>query len=238
VDLEVQEYNFMKNIKHIFFDLDHTLWDFEANSKKAYEKTFLDYDIQIDLQQFLEKYIPINHHYWKLYREEKITKSNLRYGRLKDAFDQINYSISDTLIDAIADEYISNLPKFNQLFDGTIRLLEYLKPKYQMHIITNGFKEIQQEKIEKSGLAPYFEALITSESVGVKKPNPKVFHHALDYTKAKTYQSVMIGDNLEADVYGAKNVGMQAIFFNPENKDVPNDKIMSINKLKDLEKIL
>ena len=127
--MEVQEFNSMKNIKHIFFDLDHTLWDFEANSKKAYEKTFLDNNLQIDLQQFLEKYIPINHYYWKLYREEKITKSNLRYGRLKDAFDQINYSISDTLIDVIADDYISNLPKFNQLFDGTIGLLEYLKPK-------------------------------------------------------------------------------------------------------------
>ena len=227
----------MNNIQHIFFDLDHTLWDFEANSKKTYQQIFKENKLEIDINLFLEKYVPINHHYWKLYREEKVSKDNLRYGRLKDTFDQINYKIQDDLIEKLATEYIDNLANYNQLFDGTTEILQYLQPKYNLHIITNGFKEIQQSKLEKSGIVHFFKTVITSESVGVKKPNPKVFHHALDITKAKTYQSLMIGDNLEADIYGAKNVGMKTIFFNPEKQQVPAG-INAIVKLEEIKNIL
>jgi putative hydrolase of the HAD superfamily len=227
----------MKEIKHIFFDLDHTLWDFEANSKKTYEFIFLQNGISLDIEVFLEKYIPINHHYWKLYREEKVTKKQLRYSRLKDAFDQANFAISDSMIYKLADEYIANLSNYNQLFPSVIEVLEYLKPKYDLHIITNGFAEIQQTKLNKSDISKYFNKIITSESVGVKKPNPKVFYHALDVAKAKTYQSIMIGDNIEADIYGAKNIGMRTIFFNPEKQPVPSG-IISINNLKQIKKIL
>ncbi len=223
----------MKNIKHIFFDLDHTLWDFETNSKKTYNYIFKKHNINIDLEDFLYHYIPLNHRYWKLYREEKVTKNQLRYGRLKDVFDAIKYSISDEMIEVLATDYIVNLPKYNQLFPGTFELLDYLKPKYKLHIITNGFKEIQQEKLEKSQIAHYFDKVITSESVGVKKPNPKVFFHALNKAKAHTYQSVMIGDNLEADVYGAKNIGLDAVFFNPDGQEVP----MGIKAVKHLKEI-
>lgn len=227
----------MQEIKHLFFDLDHTLWDFEANSKKTYEQIFKENSLEINTDVFLEKYIPINHHYWKLYREEKVSKANLRFGRLKEAFDTINFKIDDELIHKLAVEYIDNLANYNQLFDGAIELLDYLKPKYNLHIITNGFKEIQQKKLEESNIASYFDRVITSESVGVKKPNPKVFHFALEVTKAKTYQSVMIGDNLEADIYGAKNVGMHSIFFNPERQTIPNG-IISISKLSEIKNIL
>lgn len=227
----------MTSIKHIFFDLDHTLWDFESNSKNTYIQIFQENDIQIDMDVFLEKYIPINHQYWKLYRDEKVTKANLRIGRLKDAFDAVNYAVSDTMIDKLAVEYIDNLANYNQLFDGAIELLGYLQPKYNLHIITNGFKEIQQAKLDNSGIADFFDEVITSESVGVKKPNPKVFHHALDLTKAKTYESLMIGDNLEADIYGAKNVGMKTLFFNPDNQIVPKD-IIDVKHLLEIKQIL
>lgn len=227
----------MKDIKHIFFDLDHTLWDFEANSKKTYVQIFRDNNLEIDIQSFLEKYIPINHQYWKLYREEKVSKEQLRYGRLKDTFNQMNYTIEDGLIDKLAIEYIDNLSNYNQLFEGTTEILHYLKPKYNLHIITNGFKEIQQAKLEKSGIANFFKTVITSESVGVKKPNPKVFHYALETTNAKTYQSLMIGDNLEADIYGAKNVGIKTLFFNPDKKPVPSN-VNAIVKLKEIKDFL
>lgn len=227
----------MKDIKHIFFDLDHTLWDFEANSKKTYLQIFRDNNLEIDIQSFLEKYIPINHQYWKLYREEKVSKEQLRYGRLKDTFNQMNYTIEDGLIDKLAIEYIDNLSNYNQLFEGTTEILHYLKPKYNLHIITNGFKEIQQAKLEKSGIANFFNTVITSESVGVKKPNPKVFHYALETTNAKTYQSLMIGDNLEADIYGAKNVGIKTLFFNPDKKPVPSN-VNAIVKLKEIKDFL
>lgn len=202
-------------IKHVFFDLDHTLWDFETNSKKAYEICFNEHNIPVKIEDFLTKYIAINFDYWKLYREDKVTKEALKYGRLKDSFDAIAYPISDELITRLSIEYLEHLPKFNTLFDGAIEILDYLKPKYQLHIITNGFSEVQVFKLERSGILHYFNELITSESVGVKKPNPKVFHFALKKAKAMAHQSMMIGDSLEADVLGALSVGMQAIHFNP-----------------------
>ena len=137
-------------IKHIFFDLDHTLWDFEKNSNLTFEQLFKKNKIQLKLDVFLEQYSPINFHYWKLFREDKISKEDLRYGRLKDAFDVLNYSIEDELIHLLSEEYIDVLPFHNHLFEGAIELLEYLHPKYGLHIITNGFEEVQNLKLEKS----------------------------------------------------------------------------------------
>jgi len=206
-------------IKHVFFDLDHTLWDFEKNSALAYEACFQKNQMNINLNEFLKVYVPINERYWKLYREEKVTKEDLKHGRLKEAFNHIDFDISDSLIDKIAEEYLEYLPTFNSLFDGTIAILDYLYPKYQLHIITNGFAEIQTAKLKNSGISHYFKELITSESVGVKKPNPKIFNYALQKATANPAESMMIGDNLEADVLGAENVGMHAIFFNPDGSN-------------------
>lgn len=107
------------DIKHIFFDLDHTLWDFDKNSKLTFQQIFIEQNIQINIDVFLEKYMPINFNYWKLYREDKISKEALRYGRLKDSFDQLNYTVSDKLINLISEDYIKYLPNNNHLFDGT-----------------------------------------------------------------------------------------------------------------------
>ena len=160
------------DIKHVFFDLDHTLWDFEKNSSLTFEQLFIEHNIQLELHNFLSEYSPINFKYWKLYREEKISKAKLRYGRLKDTFDVLNYTIDDNLVNLLSEEYINLLPSNNYLFDGAIELLDYLHPKYELHIITNGFEEVQDLKLEKSGIKKYFKEIITSESVGVKKPNP------------------------------------------------------------------
>ena len=228
----------MINIEHVFFDLDHTLWDFEKNSDLTFEKVFKKQQIDTDLHAFLEVYRPINLEYWRLYRDEKVSKKELRYGRLKKAFDSINYTISDDLIDIIAIEYIEFLPDFNHLFEGTFEILEYLKGKYQLHIITNGFQEIQHKKMEASKLLTYFDAIITSESVGVKKPNPKVFHHALEVTNANQENSIMIGDSLEADIFGAINIGMPAIYCNFDNKPKNDPAYKSITSLLELKQYL
>ena len=199
-------------IEHIFFDLDHTLWDFEKNSALTFEKIFLENKIDLDIQDFLKVYVPLNLQYWKLYRNEKVSKEALRYERLKKSFDAINYNVSDALIDTLATAYIDNLSNFNHLFEGTLELLDYLKEKkYSLHIITNGFEEVQNKKMINSKLYPYFEQIITSESVGVKKPDARVFEHALEVSKAKKENSIMIGDSLEADIHGAINVGLSAI---------------------------
>lgn len=228
----------MQNIKHIFFDLDHTLWDFEKNSDLAFQEIFKKNKIDVKLTDFLKVYKPLNREFWKLYREEKITKKELRYQRLKKTFDAINYSIADDVIDLLAIEYIDALPLNNHLFEGTFEILDYLKPKYNLHIITNGFEEIQSKKMESSKISNYFETIVTSESVGVKKPNPKVFEFALQQANAKKENSIMIGDSVEADIYGALKVGMQVLHCNFENEIIDTKDFRSITSLKEIKNIL
>jgi putative hydrolase of the HAD superfamily len=228
----------MQNIQHVFFDLDHTLWDFEKNSDLTFQKIFKMNNLSVDLHSFLEVYRPLNFKFWKLYREEKVTKSELRYGRLKNTFDAIDFPISDTLIYLIADQYIEHLADFNHLFDGAIEILDYLNQKYTLHIITNGFEEIQTKKMINSKIYHYFEKVITSESVGVKKPNPKVFKHALEIANANIDQAIMIGDSIEADINGALGVGMKAIHCNFDTSLVPNNLFISVSSLLEIKKFI
>lgn len=205
---------FKDQVTDVFFDLDHTLWDFEKNSALTFEKIFEDNSIDVMLSKFLEVYIPINLQYWKLYREERVTKAELRYQRLKKAFDGLGVLITDELIYILSEAYIENLSSFNHVFPGTIDILEYLKPNYRLHIITNGFEEIQEKKMKSSHIRPYFEVIINSEMAGVKKPNPKIFELALNEAKVKAENTLMIGDSLEADIIGAKNLGFNVLHFN------------------------
>ena len=225
------------NIEHVFFYLDHTLWDFEANSAKTFEFIFNQSKIDVSLNDFLYHYIPINHKYWKLYREEKISKPKLRYGRLKEVFDDLEYTISDDMIHHLSEIYIDNLSNYNKLFEGSMEILNYLVSKYQLHIITNGFEEVQLKKMRKSEILHFFDKVITSESVGVKKPNPIIFNHALEVTSATSFNSIMIGDNLEADILGAQQIGMQTIFFNVQNEPF-NETTLSVNNLLEIKQYL
>ncbi|MDO1499786.1 YjjG family noncanonical pyrimidine nucleotidase [Winogradskyella maritima] len=224
-------------IRHVFFDLDHTLWDFEKNSGLTFDFIFKKHNVGIGLPEFLEVYEPINFKYWKLYREERIDKPNLRYGRLKDAFDALHFEVSDNLIHNLSEDYIKHLGDYNHLFDGTEDILKYLQDKYTLHIITNGFEEIQEKKMTTSNIRHYFKTVTNSEMVGVKKPNPKIFNFALDLANAKTHESIMIGDNLEADIQGAANVGMKTILFD-YTKKYDNASYDKINKLSALAQYL
>lgn len=226
------------DIKHVFFDLDHTLWDFEKNSDLTFNKIFQEQKITIDTTSFLRVYKPINREFWKLYREEKISKADLRYQRLKTAFDKINYTISDDVIHQIAIDYIAYLPEYSHLFDGTFEVLDYLQDKYQLHIITNGFEEVQTKKLTSSNIIHYFDKIITSESVGVKKPNVKVFHYALETSGAKSSQSIMIGDSIEADILGAINSGMHAIHCNFESENIEENGFISVKSLHEIKQYL
>lgn len=224
-------------IKHVFFDLDHTLWDFDKNSGLTFEKIFNIHKINVELKDFLAVYEPINLKYWKLYRNEKVTKTELRYGRLHEAFTKINMQVSDDLIHLLSEDYIAYLSSFNHVFDGTYAILDYLKPKYKLHIITNGFEEAQEKKMKASKLRHYFKTVTNSEMVGVKKPNPKIFNFALQQANAIANESIMIGDSLEADIEGAINCGIQAVFFDNMNR-YKSTKHTKINHLKDLENYL
>ncbi|PTM09816.1 MAG: noncanonical pyrimidine nucleotidase, YjjG family [Bacteroidetes bacterium] len=212
----------LKNISHVFFDLDHTLWDFDKNSGLTFQKIFELNGIDINLKDFLEVYEPINLNYWKLYREEKIDKTSLRYKRLSDTFNILEFDVKSRIINKLSDDYIDYLCTFNNLFDGTLEILDYLKPKYELHIITNGFKEVQQGKLNNANINHYFNTVTNSEMVGVKKPNPKIFNHALSLANANIEQSIMIGDNIEADVIGALDMGLDAICYNYHKEQLTN----------------
>ena len=224
-------------IKALYFDLDHTLWDFEQNSALAFKTLFKQYDIGLELDSFLNVYIPNNTAYWRLYSEGKIDKEKLRYERLKTVFDQLNYKASDALIFDMADAYIQTLPEYNTLFTGAISILEALKPHYAMHMITNGFKDVQHFKMKNSGLLPYFETVTDSSSVGKKKPDPEILNHALKVGGVRSSEAVMIGDSLEADIEGALSVGMHAVHFMPL-KQINHTHYKEIEQLEELTFLL
>ena len=228
--------NHMNSFKHIFFDLDHTIWDFDKNSKFTFKKIFQLNNINLDIDVFLEAYFPINTSYWKLYRANNISKQDLRFGRLKDTFKSIDLNISTKLIHKLSEDYIKFLSTFNFLIEDSLKVLEYLNKKYTLHIITNGFQEVQNEKLLNSNIYHFFSTITNSEMVGVKKPNKKIFQVALDKANANKTNSIMIGDNLDADVIGALKFGMSSILFNFHKEDVPAD-IDSIDKLDELIKL-
>lgn len=228
----------MNEIKHIFFDLDHTLWDFEKNSALAFEKIFQELNFDIDSQQFMDIYNPINVAYWKLYERNEIDQEALRINRLKDAFEAINFATTLEEINTISHLFIEYLTSNNHLIEGTIETLDYLKDNYELHIITNGFSFVQEVKLQKSNLANYFVTITNSELAGHKKPHENIFQYALSLANASKNQSIMIGDSIEADVLGAMNFGMKAVYFNPSNDRVSHDEIIQIQKLTQLKNIL
>ncbi|HRG58883.1 MAG TPA: YjjG family noncanonical pyrimidine nucleotidase [Bacteroidia bacterium] len=228
--------------KHIFFDLDHTLWDFEQNSKEALHEIFIDFKLEkllhCSFTEFINVYHQINHAYWDDYKKGKVTREKLRNGRFHDTLSFFQIS-NNTLGIALSESYISRSPYKTQLFEGAIRVLDYLKHKnYALHIITNGFNEVQFIKLTESGLLPYFLTITTSEHAGYNKPDEKIFEHALAQAAAKKHESIMIGDNIEADIVGAIQFGIDAIWFNP-NKDVhhSNERFHTIHHLLELEEI-
>lgn len=225
-------------ILHVFFDLDHTLWDFEKNSALTFEKILQKNQIPVDTSEFVQQYSPINYRYWDLFRDDKISQNEMRFGRLRETFALLNLKVEQEVLELLADEYIEFLPENNNVFEGTFELLEYLKPKYNLHIITNGSHDLQNHKMNNSKLSPYFKTTTNSQSVGVKKPNPLIFDFALRQANAKKENSIMIGDCIHADVLGAINCGMDAVLFSELYQDLEDKTIKQVNRLLDLKKYL
>jgi putative hydrolase of the HAD superfamily len=223
--------------KHLFFDLDHTIWDFDKNAEETLLELYQHYKLQelglSSAQEFILNYTVNNHALWADYHLGKITKELLRAERFKRTF--IQMGITPELIPhAFEDDYVRISPTKTNLFEGAKKVLDYLRSRYELHIISNGFKETTLTKMSGSGLNPYFKNVIISEDVGVNKPDKAVFQYALDKAEAKIQESIMIGDSLEADIYGAQNFGMQAIFFNPLKKEKPADVPWEIYHLEEL----
>jgi len=226
----------VNRISDIFFDLDHTLWDFEKNSALTFELIFSKLNCKVEINDFLAHYNPINQNCWRLYRQNKISQKELRIQRLVQTFNALNINIKVKELKEISNQYIENLSKFPYLFEGANDLLKHLKKNYKLHIITNGFDRVQNFKIKNSGLKPYFNFIFTAEKVGFKKPHPKIFETAMNTVGSTPYSSLMIGDTFEADIQGALKSGMQALHFNSHNEP-EHKRCAIIYSLKDIQQI-
>lgn len=230
----------MKNYKHLFFDLDRTLWDFETNTAQVFAEIFTKHNLQNNfknLQHFETIYNKHNDVLWALYRESKIKKDVLRGLRFFNTLEEVGAANKETA-EAIGHDYVRMGPEMTGLFPGTIEILEYLSKKYKLYIITNGFKEVQHAKVERCGLSRFFVRVFTSEDIGIQKPRPEIFRFALSSVNAKKDESLMIGDDLEVDVMGAKRFGINQVWFNPHKIEISNSATYEINNLLDLKKIL
>lgn len=227
--------------KHLFFDLDHTLWDFEANAKETLRLLSLKHDFVKkgvhDFEFFFERYSYHNNKLWERYTKGTIKQDELRWKRMWLSL--LDFKIADeTLSKALAVDFLDDLPNRQKLFPYTIEILEYLTAKnYVLHLITNGFNNIQHNKLYNSNLTKYFKEVITSEKANSLKPNKEIFEFALKATYASTEESIMIGDNIDADIKGAMNAGLDTIFVNHLNIKTDVKPTYTVLHLKELEEI-
>jgi putative hydrolase of the HAD superfamily len=207
--------------RHLFFDLDHTLWDFEKNANETLHTLYERHDFArfgtFTVDEFVRVYSDINHALWRMYQGGKITQAQLRDLRFSRTLAKLGVP-DDQVPPNISAEFTDILPLKSAVFPYTYEVLNYLKPNYRLHLITNGFNDVQGIKLASSNLAHYFEEVITSEQSGCLKPDPRMFAHALERTGATAAESLMIGDNLECDVLGAYNAGIDQVYFNPDKR--------------------
>ena len=226
-------------IKHIFFDLDRTLWDFEMNSRETLEELYLELlaaQTTVTADEFIKIYHKHNERLWSEYRKGSIKKEVLRWKRFQMTFKELGI-VNNALAQQFDEAYITRSPHKTNLFPGTIETLVYLNKHYQLHIITNGFLETQSLKIDNAGITPFIQHMTTSEEAGHQKPAPGAFEYSLNKTGAKVNNSVMVGDDLEIDIIGAANVGMKQVFFNPERQKQnfkPTWEIATLSEMKNI----
>lgn len=211
----------MNKKPHVFFDLDHTLWDFESNSKATLIQLFDELKLEqlgiLNAATFVSTYLEVNDHYWQLYRQNLVSKTTLREGRFTSTFEKLGVPAREMPIN-LPDLYVSICPHKTILMPNAIEILNYLSEKYPLHIVTNGFKESQLTKLTSSGISNYFDQIVFSEEVKCHKPDKAIFDEALRLSNADRATSYFIGDHLEADILGSKNAGLIPIYFNPESK--------------------
>ncbi len=211
----------MSKYEHIFFDLDHTLWDFETNSKDTLFQLFEELKLEqlgiLNPETFVATYLEVNDQYWEMYRKKIVSKATLRLGRFTSTFEKLGIP-SNEMPTQLPDLYVNTCPTKKVLIPNAMEVLNYLSKRYPLHIITNGFKESQLTKMDNSGISHFFDQIIFSEEEKCHKPDKAIFDNALLKANAVREKSVFIGDHLEADILGSKNAGLVPIYFNPESK--------------------
>lgn len=228
--------------KHLFFDLDHTLWDFEKNSAECLADIYNIFKFKelniSNLDAFQQEFSVVNRHHWSLLEQNLITHEDLRRRRFQETLENLGAKIEPSFGLEINECFLELLPKKAHLIEGTIELLDYLLPKYELHIISNGWQDIQVNKMKSSEIHHYFGEIITNELAGTRKPNRRIFDYAVEVTDANLAESLMIGDNYEADILGAINASMDTVFYNPDNILTSEKPTFEIKQLIELKEIL
>lgn len=228
--------------KHLFFDLDHTLWDFETNSKETIRELFsthrLNETVTNDFDLFFEKYSFHNKRLWHRYNHGFIKQEELKWKRMWHAL--LEFKLGDeALAKKLSANFLEILPGKKQLFPHAKEILVYLTNKnYKLHLITNGFEQVQWRKLDNAQIGHFFSTVITSESAGSLKPHKEIFDFAISKATCCYEESIMIGDNLDADILGAMNAGMDTIFVNHIKEETALKPTHIIYHLKELEDIL
>jgi putative hydrolase of the HAD superfamily len=230
-----------RKINFIFFDLDHTLWDFESNSKIALKNTFEKF-VQnryplITYKNFEQTYEAINLDLWDKYRKKLITVNDLKMKRFKDTFEKFDVRLNDSAIEEINEFYLYDLSEQSILIEHTEYILEKLSEKYELGILTNGFKETQIRKMKNSGIDKYFSVLVSSDEANAIKPDKKIFDYAVNKTKHKHENILYIGDDLKNDIIAGKEAGLQGIWLNILS-DERHPEVETVLSLKELENLL
>lgn len=231
--------------RHLFFDLDHTLWDFEANSRQTLLELYDDLLLKDrgvhDFDLFHKQYLQHNDKLWDRYRNGYIKVDELRWKRMWLAL--LDFRIADEALSReMGVRFLERLPTRKRLFPHTLEILDYLQEKgYQLHLITNGFEKTQHGKLKSSGLDGYFREVITSEGSNSLKPHKEIFDYAFRKTGALPAESIMIGDTIDVDILGAVNAGIDQVHVNHLNREVElvqgKKPTYTVFSLKELENI-
>lgn len=231
----------MKPYKVIFFDLDHTLWDYESNSCETLQELFDRYDLKtngvIDCKTFQQQFKKVNTELWELYDRGLITNEVIRKERFKQILAHFNIQ-NEELCEKLSMDYLYACPKKSALIPFAMETLTYLADHYPMTIVTNGFEEIQHLKLTAGNITRYFDHIITSQKAGAKKPSRQIFDYAMKVNNVKPHEVVMIGDNLITDIGGALNASIDTIYFNPEKIEHDVEVKYEISCLSELQNIL
>ncbi|MEO8473528.1 MAG: YjjG family noncanonical pyrimidine nucleotidase [Chryseolinea sp.] len=226
-----------KSYKAVFFDLDHTLWDYETNSRETLIELYSGYQLSTkgiaSVDEFLDQFRLVNAGLWYLYDNGKIDSTVIRRERFKQILEHFS-AYEEGLSISLSVDYLDQCPKKGNLMPHAIEVLNYLAPRYRLTVITNGFEEIQHLKLKAGNLHTYFDHIVTSQKAGHRKPDKKIFDFALENNNVKCNEAIMIGDNLITDVGGARNAGIANVFFNSEkigHSDFPDHEIERLIEL-------
>lgn len=227
--------------KHLFFDLDHTLWDFDRNSAESLTEIYHTYQLVnmgiTSSELFSDHFIRINKQLWSDFDDNRISHAYIRQHRFPLVFESLGVNDTSCCVE-LNDAYLQLLPRKTHLTESAREILDHLQGRYELHIITNGFDEIQATKLASSEITHYFTHIITNEKASAKKPDPRIFQYALAISGASVADSIMIGDNYEADILGAKTIGLDTVFYNPKGDRVEEKPTYDIKHWKELMAIL